>query len=115
MRDETSIEKQLKKVCESCGFSSHKFLSHIKGDPDRIVFTSGRSNLQMFFVETKDKDGILSKHQIERIKYWRERHYLVFVLRTKEEIDTWIPKIESLLVQVELYQKHKKELGELLR
>jgi hypothetical protein len=88
---ESTIEKYLVKRVKEAGGLSYKFKSpNNKGVPDRIVIFQVD---QVFFVELKAKDGILSEAQKRRLREMRKQGCAVFVFNSVEDINaliTWV-------------------------
>lgn len=89
---EKTVESYFVKKISARGFLTLKFLSTIRGVPDRIVFGGGRC----FLVELKNGGaGRLSKLQEHMFRRFAAHGFPVAVLRTKAEVDAFMQKIPS--------------------
>lgn len=87
MREKT-IEAHLIKRVKEAGGTTKKWTSPGNaGVPDRIVFfPEGR----IFFVETKSPTGDLRPTQVVQHRNINSYGHVVFVLKTKKEVDDWV-------------------------
>lgn len=92
---EKTVESHFAKKISARGFLTLKFLSTIRGVPDRIVFGAGRC----YLVEFKNgPEGRLSKLQEFMFRRFAEHGFPVYVLRTREEVDWFVDRISALRV-----------------
>ena len=81
---ENIVENYLSQVCKKRDILCFKFSPMgIRGMPDRILIKDGK----VIFVETKSKDGTLSKQQKKRIEQIENEQITVIVAKTKKDID----------------------------
>lgn len=83
MRPEAEIEQYFKKKAEEHDVFQCKFSSGITGVPDRIIIKGVTA-----FVELKAINGHLSSRQEFVIRTMRKHGAIVYVPKSKEEIDT---------------------------
>jgi hypothetical protein len=85
---ESEIERYFVKRIRALGYMTEKWGTN--GNPDRIVFWGfGRISL----VELKTATGVMQPTQKVKFKQYWERGQLVYVLRSKEDINNWIVSI----------------------
>lgn len=87
MELEKDIEKYLTRQIKLIGGLCYKFTSPgVRGVPDRIVLHRGN----VFFVEVKRPGGKPRKDQLKIIEKFNNQLIPVFVIDTKEKVDTLI-------------------------
>lgn len=88
---ESTVEKYLKNQCKLNDYLCYKFISPSqKGVPDRILIGGGHD----MFVETKAPNKRPRKLQERVFKRMREHGSLVFVIDTKEKVDSFFEQIK---------------------
>ena len=98
---EKTVESYFVKKISARGFLTLKFLSTIRGVPDRIVFGGGRC----FLVELKNGGaGRLSKLQEHMSRRFAAHGFPVYVLRTRGEVDQFVDRISALRVPADGHQ-----------
>lgn len=98
---EKTIESYFVKKISTRGFLTLKFLSTVRGVPDRIVFGGGRC----FLVELKNgAAGRLSKLQEHMFRRFAAHGIPVYVLRTSEEVDRFVDRISAVPVPADGYR-----------
>lgn len=97
---ESAIEKRLRKQVNKYGGTCYKWVSpgH-RGVPDRIVIFPGA----VFFVELKQKRGVVSALQKACAKRLGDLGFDVVVLRSVEQVDTWVQLQASVLAKLNEY------------
>lgn len=90
---EKTVESYFIKKISERGFLTFKFLSTVRGVPDRIVFGGGLC----FLVEFKNgRAGRISKLQEFMFQRLRACGFPVHVLRTKQEVDAFVDSLPTL-------------------
>ena len=90
---ESAIEKHLSRQVKLLGGRALKWSSPgNRGVPDRVVFVLG----QVWFIELKNEIGVLSTLQIIMGRIIRQHTQNYAVLSSKQEVDQWIAKVQSL-------------------
>ena len=98
---EKTVESYFVRKISARGFLTLKFLSTIRGVPDRIVFGGGRC----FLVELKNGGaGRLLKLQEHMFRRFAAHGFPVYVLRTREEVDQFVDRISALRVPADGHQ-----------
>lgn len=83
MQNEKKVERYLVEQCKQRDFKCIKQAPTLKGLPDRLIITRG----EMFFIELKDPNGVVSEAQKLVHADFRERGVDVYICSTREEID----------------------------
>lgn len=97
---EKTVESYFVNKISACGFQALKFLSTVRGVPDRIVFGGGKC----FLVELKNGGaGRLSKLQEHMFRRFAAHGFPVYVLRTREEVDRFVDRISALRIPADSY------------
>lgn len=90
---EKNLESYFTREVEREGYLTLKFLSTVRGVPDRILFGQGR----VYLVELKNGSrGRLSKLQEYVFSRFDSLGFPVAVLRTREEVDCFVHSLPSL-------------------
>jgi len=90
---ESQLESHMRKRVESAGGLALKFTSPNRaGVPDRIVVLPGG---RIAFVELKTTTGRLRPLQKKRIRQLLDRGALVYVVRTKSDIEEMLHAIQA--------------------
>lgn len=87
---ESKIEKYLKDEVEKLGGLCLKFMSSIRGVPDRIVILPEN---RIYFVELKQEKGRLSKLQKYMHRQFEKRGVPVYVPYSKSDVDKFINEV----------------------
>lgn len=97
MQIENDIEKYLVSQVKNTGALCYKFTSPgVRGVPDRIVLHRGN----VFFVEVKRPGGKPRKDQLKIIEKFNDQLIPVFVIDTKEKVDTLIYAMKKGIVKL---------------
>jgi len=90
---ESKIEKYLDKQIHDAGGITRKWISPGRdGVPDRIVIYKG----QVFFVEVKSVDGVLSKNQKRELKRLSDHGAQVEVVYGNADVDSFVGLLKEL-------------------
>lgn len=81
---ESLIESYLTSRAQALGWLSYKFVSGVRGVPDRILIAPCGLVL---FVEVKQRNGRLSSAQEYQIARLQGNNALVFVVWSREDVD----------------------------
>lgn len=85
------VEQYLVKQSEKFGYLCHKWMSSVRGVPDRIFIGNGHT----VFIETKSDQGHLRKQQEFRINELRKRGADVRVIYTRDQVDAFLSEISQ--------------------
>ncbi|HAP5399758.1 TPA: VRR-NUC domain-containing protein [Enterococcus faecalis] len=106
MQIENDIEKYLVRQIKRIGALCYKFTSPgTRGVPDRIILYQGN----VFFVELKRPGGKPRKDQLKTIEKFKEQLIPVFVIDSKQGVDTLIYAMQSGIARVMPDMPCKKE------
>lgn len=98
---EKTVESYFIKKISERGFLTLKFLSAVRGVPDRIVFADGRC----FLVELKNgAAGRVSKLQEYMFRQLLRCGFPVYILRCRREVDDFVDGIPALSVPADGYR-----------
>lgn len=106
MQIENDIEKYLVRQVKLIGALCYKFTSPgTRGVPDRIILYQGN----VFFIELKRPGGKPRKDQLKIMEKFKEQLIPVFVIDSKQGVDTLIYAMQSGIARVMTDIPDKKE------
>ena len=86
---EKTIEAYLSRQVRAVGGRSYKFLSTVRGVPDRVVLIDGRA----WFVELKTMSGRVSRAQAVQHRVFQALGFPVEIIRSREEVNQFVDRI----------------------